>query len=88
MLVAVANETLEVEITIDGLTLTRSISATAGTYYMTRWDWDCSTGTQIGISVATLASPFMIGHNVGVRVRKTTALGAGNLMAKAIYAVA
>ena len=87
--VLVADETLEVRITIDGQTLTGSVSATTDTWYV--WHINLTAG---GLQSETTLDKWknagledcLSGRSVKVEVRKTTALGAGNLQARVVWA--
>ena len=84
--VLVTDETLEVEVVIDGQTLTGSVAATAGTNYFARlWPRD------IKLEVSPTEDLFGRGESIDrrsirVRIRKTTAAGAGNLMSRVKWA--
>jgi len=79
--VATTGETLEVRIVIDGITITASLAATAGTLYY--YDLTISdTGLSASLVTAQPAKPFIIeGRNVQVQIRKTTAAGTGTITA-------
>jgi hypothetical protein len=86
--ITVANETLEVEVTIDGITKTGSIAAVFGTDYQVRHSTATApANTFTPVPVLTYSLLNYMGHNVRVRVRKTTNNGAGSLNAKVIYAI-
>lgn len=88
LLVLVANETLEMEIVIDGITeLTAAFVATAGTTYNIGWGTFIPPASSFIIIGAISTSIGIVGHNIRVRIRKTTAAGAGNLQCKVIHAV-
>lgn len=87
--VQVADETLEIRITVDGHVYAGSKAATAGSDYSTVW------GDGVIVSVITLQGAtsqyrsygFLVeGRAIKVEVRKTTALGAGNLQGRVVHA--
>jgi len=86
MQVLTTGETLEVEVTIDGLTKTGSIAAAAGTDYQVRHGTTQLVDTFIPVTALTYSLLDYEGHDVQVRIRKTTANGAGTLNGKVIYA--
>lgn len=86
VLVWVADETLEVRITMDGKVLTGTVNATHTTYYYVHHQLYAS-------ALIVDANIFLLGHytslegrEVKVEVRKTTANGAGTLDARVVYA--
>jgi len=85
--VADTGETIEVKITIDGVSLTGSQAQNANTYYYYFKD---PSQTNICLASTTLYLimyyTFLEGKSVKVEVRKTTATGAGQLFAKVTYA--
>lgn len=86
------NETLEVEVVIDGETLPGvPFAATHSTVYYAYVDPDAINrvdGVGLNTPHTGIYRAFMIeGHNVRIRVRKTTAAGVGNLTAIAIWGV-
>jgi len=83
--VAVANETIEVEIIYDGVTQVVSFAATAATYYMIVL---CPSWVAGKFATSTFSISGIVQLNMGslaVRIRKTTAAGAGNLRCKVDY---
>ena len=83
--VTVANETVEVEVIIDGVTKMASQAAVFGSIYSV-----CTggvTANTMSVSAITGMQLNLIGHNVRVRARKTTNGGASALLCKVIYAV-
>jgi hypothetical protein len=86
MQVTVANETLEVEITVDGLTKTGTIAATFGTDYQVRHGTTPLVDTFVPVPALTYSLLDYEGHDIMIRMRKTTATGAGLLLGKVIYA--
>ena len=83
--ITVANETLEVEITVDGRAIVCTMAAVFGTIYQPYWV-SAAADTLGGIAVASTGFTIT-GHNISVRARKTTATGAGALQARVEYAV-
>jgi len=82
-------ETLECEITIDGLTLTVSHAAVAGTYYNIFKTLQAQNLSALSLGTASISSAYQIaleGQSVAIRVRKTTANGTGNLVARITWA--
>ena len=82
--VLVADETLELRITLDGQAYVGSLACTAGTdYEAVFWTIQVSYGLHLRAVPATPAeiyrSVLCKGRSVKVEVRKTTATGAGNL---------
>lgn len=88
--VLTADETLQVRLVIDGVTYTATINATAANYYVFSMGKAGGTGAIDPILVAGDRSIFpytyIEGRSVAVAMRKTTALGAGNLVGKVVYA--
>jgi hypothetical protein len=85
------DETLEVKVTLDGITIgTVAIAATHSTAYYLYWVFDPITRTT-KISLSTTfqhARSFLLeGHSVKVELRKTSANGAGNLTGIVMYGV-
>jgi len=87
--VETTGETLETELEVDGIVYAGSLAATAGTNYSvyTRRHPDSAAGTVAFDTLSYLNPLTLEGDNIRVRVRKTTAAGAGNLRAKVIYAL-
>lgn len=79
--VLVANETIELEVVVDGNPLTGVQAAVAATVYETFLQGGVADALGIAAYPFTsLYRAFLLeGQNVRVRIRKTTALGAGNL---------
>lgn len=87
VLVATTGETLEVRITVDGVTITGGIDATADTVYKAIWYFGTMVANQLYLATADPHHTFLLeGRSVKVEVRKTTANGTGNLKAKVTYA--
>lgn len=87
----VAGEDLEVEWTIDGQTYTAAFSAVAGTLYHIYLAGDAQNPTWTIRSTTTPTAVIWAGgfwecRSLKVRVRKTTAVGAGTLVARMVYA--
>jgi hypothetical protein len=94
--VATANETLEFEATIDGQMRNASQAATAGTWYIVTKNFNAAglnlttyagtaskTNTDLDISFFTnLRCSTLTG-----RIRKTTALGAGDITVRVVYGI-
>lgn len=79
--VADTGETVEVKITVDGHTITGSGAANANTDYKVLIN-TLSTGNAIILSSSALINANQLeGRSFKVEVRKTTAAGAGNLLA-------
>lgn len=92
--IADTNETLEVEVTVDGQTLTGSVAATHTTSYaaVPRAAGIVRTAVMVlfvddGTWWERARAFCFDGHSVRIRVRKTTAAGAGNLMGIVNYGV-
>ena len=83
----VINETMEIEITCDGVVNTLSLPCTFGTVYLVRMNYDTANISAIQGATITNYNLDMIGHNISIRYRKTTAAGASALYVKAIWAV-
>lgn len=84
--VMAVGETLEVEVTINGLTwITPGVACGAGVVF--RIIVSPSIASEITLQAWSQNVPYIdqYGHNVGVRVRKTTAAGAGNLRCKVVF---
>jgi hypothetical protein len=78
--VATAAETLELEIVIDGNTLTAAAAVNFATPYFWRFNSGWADTQFLDANEPSLYRPFVIeGASVGIRARKTTANGAGNL---------
>jgi len=86
-------ETLQVQITVDGVVLAgEQVAAVVGTQYKV-----CLTASSYAQALALVTSadtaflglrPFLLeGRSVKVEVRKTTVVGAGNMTASVVYAV-
>ncbi|GAI62226.1 unnamed protein product [marine sediment metagenome] len=83
-IVAVANETLEIELTISGgVPIVVAQAAVAGTNYALFRSGNPGVGPVPFVPEDTNAehrdTPIFECHSLHVRIRKTTALGAGNL---------
>jgi len=88
--ISVANETLEVEILIDGQTCTGTVAAVFGTQYFTHLYEASMVANALTLNVTpqTLYDSFIFeGHSVRVRARKTTNGGAGTLRMKVGYSL-
>ena len=86
ILVWTASETLEVRVTVDGVVLVGSVSATHTTYYYVHHQLYAS-GLTIDGNIFLLGKYTPLeGRNVKVEVRKTTAAGSGTLDARVVYA--
>ena len=83
-----ANETLEIRVTVDGVTLTAQEACTAGTTYAI-WFKRTPTGNVLDFyGTFWKYDTFLIeGRSVKVEMRKTTATGAGNLKAALHYSL-
>lgn len=85
----VANETVQVRLTVDGQTITSNDALTAGTTYNIVWVENAAAGTvnlTVTTTAATMSTSFLIeGRSIKIEIRKTTAAGASALLAKAIY---
>lgn len=91
--IATIDETLEIEVVSDGITRIATLAATAGTIYYfhlnSRPDQAINTAlllTAAAITGALVLSMDFCARDLRVRIRKTTAAGAGNLQCKVIYA--
>lgn len=94
VVMATADETLEVEVTLDGVEMVATIIATAATpYYFTKitnpvWgpggDLAAGSTSVLQISGDAATSPLPA-RNAKIRVRKTTAGGANTLYCLASY---
>lgn len=89
--VATANETIEIELTIDGVTLTSSTACTANTVYNLQMGHLISGTVLMPISGTALEREALgfpyDGHSMQIRIRKTTATGAGTLTFTMDYAL-
>ena len=88
MVVQTADETIQMKITIDGEEITGGVAATAATDYGISRDCTYAGGNYLSVDAARFNKyqPYIIeGRIVKVEVRKTTALGAGNLQAIVSY---
>lgn len=86
--VQTTNETLEVEIVIDGNTYTNTNASVAGTnytVYMSLSDTTMSPVFDTGTYNTSLRYGKFCGHSIQIRIRKTTAAGAGNIRAAVLY---
>lgn len=87
-----ADETLQVRLTLDGeILLSQAFAATHSTNYFIRRSLD-AINQMAGLTIAATAydqyrGPFLEGHTTMVEVRKTTALGAGNLTGIVQYGI-
>jgi len=88
MMITVANETLEIETTVDGLVKTGTIAATFNQDYQLRHGTTTVADTWIPVAALTYSLLDYNGHDIQIRLRKTTANGAGTLYGKVIYALA
>lgn len=84
--VALANETVQGQITIDGVTVAIPAAVfVAGTGYFVRWAFDLTDSLYWDVNEKYVA--FLIeGKSVKVEIRKTTANGVGTLTCKVGYA--
>ena len=91
MQVGTANETLECEVIADGVTYTMAaLAAVAGTNYVVRLRTRARLADdefEGAVDNAAFSHAFLLEgrHAVTVRLRKTTALGAGTLYGKVLY---
>jgi len=89
-MVATTNETLEVRITVDGQVLVSSaLAATADTSYYLNHTVDFWNPNDTGFTLAAtnnLLAFVLEGRSIKIDMRKTTAAGAGNLVARVRYA--
>lgn len=83
--VAVANETLECRLTVDGVVYTGIQAAIAGTIYGLNFDRNGNFYTSI-VDFASYRAFLIEGRSVTVEVRKTTATGAGALTGQVMWA--
>lgn len=86
--VETANETLEVEMVIDGVTyIANQLAVAATTYTMGISGNPVSDTLNSSLTAVDIYRAFLIeGQNIRLRIRKTTALGAGNLKCKLVWA--
>ena len=82
-----ANETVEIEVTIDGVVHTGLAALVAGNLNTVYFSDTPAGATTFYIFANTRVSLDLQGHDVQIRIRKTTALGAGNLQCKAVIAL-
>jgi len=81
------NETLEVRFTIDGLTISQTVDATAGTWYRPRINVDAPTYLEIDATYYLAHGyTFLEARSLKIEVRKTTAAGTGTMYGRASYA--
>jgi len=86
--VLVANETIEVEVTCDGVTSITALALTFGSIYMLRPAvFQITVQNSFELVAAGNMNLCLKGHNIRIRIRKTTALGAGNLQCKVVYSI-
>jgi len=85
--VLVAGETLECEITCDGVVEVATIAAVAGNLYSISYSDQAGNADAFFPWGAERYDLNLEGHNIQVRIRKTTAAGAGNLQCKAIFSL-
>ena len=83
--VGTANETLEVRILVDGLTISGAVNATFGTAYSAYINYGISAESLSLVAGGRDVTYIVEGRNVSVDVRKTSATGAGALTAKVTY---
>ena len=85
------DETIEVQLTIDGETLSGSVAATHSTSYYVRHSLNGILridGLALGTTDYAQYRPYMIeGKSIKVETRKTTANGAGNLTGVVAYSI-
>lgn len=83
-------ETIFIEVIIDGITKVTEIAAVAGTNYTMSYNIGTLYPDSYGSNAvgSTINHVRLMGHAVRVRVRKTTALGAGNLQCHVKYSEA
>lgn len=91
MQVTAVGETLEMRITIDSQTLTRTQAANAGTdYYPYLEHSGALSAPRLAFSTTDYGRErgFLLeGKDIKVEIRKTTAAGAGDLKATALYSL-
>jgi len=86
--VETANETIELEVTVEGIVDILTLAATFGTTYIVRFSVEPSLAVPLLNAIPVITYNLdLIGHDISVRIRKTTAAGAGTLRAKVVYAV-
>ena len=86
--ITAANETLELEVTIDGRTIVTAVAAVAGTIYQLMLNTNPAIVNDFVLNAEHMRNKLEIsGHDVMIRVRKTTNVGAGTLNCKAHYAI-
>jgi hypothetical protein len=82
--VADTNETLEIKITIDGITLSASIAATFATYYGLGYNYE-SIQLISTVVFQNYRGIFIEGKSIKIEYRKTTAAGTGTIYVKGHY---
>ena len=86
IVVATADETLQMRILVDGLTLSGALNATLGTVYRVEFNYGIAAESLV-IGTTRDSTYIVEGRNVSVDVRKTSATGAGTLSAIVKYAL-
>ena len=78
----IANETIEVRLTVDGNVLAGSHAATAATWYYITWDAITAQTLQINsvVTIHVYKAFFLEGRSVKLEFRKTTNLGASAIV--------
>ena len=86
LVIGTANETLEISVTVDGVTLAGALNATFGTVYRIEFNYGI-TAESLVIGTTRDSTYIIEGSNVSVAVRKTTNAGAGTLSSIVKYAL-
>ena len=84
------NETVEIQITIDGETITGSVAQTHSDNYYWFWAADAISQTDVMESsndIRYATNQVIQGKSIKIEARKTTAAGVGNLTGIVIYGV-
>ena len=83
------NETLEIEVTIDGRVIVTQVAAVAGNIYQLMFNSNPSIVNDFSLPLQRDDyTPIELeGHNVQIRARKTTVVGAGTLNCKCQFAI-
>lgn len=82
------NETLEIEVTIDGRVIVTQVAAVAGNIYQLMFNSNPSIVNDFSLQGEHIRNTLQLeGHNVQIRARKTTVVGAGTLNCKCQFAI-
>ena len=85
IVIGTADESLDLRIIADGVTMTGSINATFGTVYSAYPNYGLATDSLSLVAGGRDVTYIVEGANVSVLARKTTNAGAGTLSVKVMY---